>query len=485
MYATNITTSHSRSKKNRRALKLIAGTTAIAVLASACGSDNDASTTGEAQTGAADDSTSLVPDAPEDDSISEFSLADIAEGGWTDNFGAAVLSLDGSMLQYEYSGGALDSSTLDAATRTVSGVWVQETSPQECESEVAGSAHWGQFNWVFSPDGTSFEGTWAYCDDDLGGDWSGRSNTAASSGDSAVGSDAGILVDDRPTRFFELDWQIVGSQRRPDGPTDDGVDTDPTQDFVYVDIDVTSPLEDASISIPVEWLSLVDAEGQSVRPVSASDRESGSRISTFIDARPNRTVRLTAVFAVDASDSFDGGWVELDQDGYLSAALAGPAQTDEAARLPVSFGTTTYSGPYSRDAATIEILEAAWSRELGLEDDGFFIESPYNFSRRPPVESAWLLVHFELTCERTGGDTGGCNVGGGQVVVDGQAVDGSAINGRTSYDATDDYWAAYPVPIDAKSVVVEIASRGGLEDGGKTSFVVTDLAPLQLLATST
>ena len=57
---------HTTKKNTRRALKLLAGATAIAVFASACGSDDDSNPSGEAQTGAADETTEQADESAVD-----------------------------------------------------------------------------------------------------------------------------------------------------------------------------------------------------------------------------------------------------------------------------------------------------------------------------------------------------------------------------------------------------------------------------------
>lgn len=300
-------------------------------------------------------------------------------------------------------------------------------------------------------------------------------------------SGAGILVADEPVRFAELDYQVVDTRRsavrdNPAGNTNSAEtleDPDPSEDWVFVDLDVSNPTQTGDLGASSDHLSLVTPDGTSLRPSETFDRNSG-RYRDFY-AEPNRTREFTAVFAVDADVSFDGGWLELDQQGYLPAALGGPLTASEQDRNAATLETTSYAGPFSRSEAEIGIVEAYWSRELGPTDDGRLIGSPSNSSRRPPVDHAWLIVHFDLTCiQGDSANTGGCNVASGAVNVDGRRSPGSFLNGLVGYGMSEDFWAAYPVPFEADSVVLQIGEPG---TGASADFVVTDLGALRSTAT--
>lgn len=305
----------------------------------------------------------------------------------------------------------------------------------------------------------------------------------------AANDGQGLFVADEPTRFFEYDWQVVDVRRSPvlseevesrewEIVEPGAPDPDPSDDYVFVDIDVTNPLDSGGFGIPRDWLTLVDASGVGVKPFRAFGRES-RRDEARLGAENNRMGGFTVSFRIDAESSLEGGWVEIEQPGYEPAAFGGPSAMTEAARLPATFESTTYDGPFSRDEASVEIVEAYWSRELGLEDDGTLIDSPDNSSRRPPVGHVWLLVHFDVTCRLTGINTGGCNVYGGAVDVDGRLINGSTVNGTGPYAATSSHWAAYAVPTDAESVNLEI---GEPAKAINTDFAVADLDPLRSLA---
>ncbi len=153
-------------------------------------------------------------------------------------------------------------------------------------------------------------------------------------GDVAVadGSDGGggILRGDGPTRFQELDYEVVAIERRPDGPDDQGEDSDPTEDWVYADVDITSTVNGVSFQIPYEFIALANGEGGSFLPSSAVHRGSGDPALASIGVEPNRTVELTLAYAVDAGDPLDGGYVVLQQPPVGGHGRAGGGGRDAA-----------------------------------------------------------------------------------------------------------------------------------------------------------
>lgn len=294
-----------------------------------------------------------------------------------------------------------------------------------------------------------------------------------------TGEGSGLLITDEPVRFSQLDWRVLGAEIRPDGPGDDGEDIDPTEDFVYVDLEVSSPAPTIGLKVPVGWVGVVDAQGTLYRAASTDDR-----YESRIDVEPQETVERTAVIPVASGTSLEGGWVELDQEGRLPAALGGPRVVDEAARLPVTFDTTTYEGPLSRDAARVDILEAFWSRELGFDSTGAPLEPPTHGTMRPAEGHVFLLVHYEITGKQVSANTGGVNHGAGLVIVDGEGELGAdTSDGLVDYDETEDAWAVYEVSVNAQSVTVAICDCTPFDDGGQTNFNVTDFGPLEQLAT--
>lgn len=325
----------------------------------------------------------------------------------------------------------------------------------------------------------------AACADDGEDDVADTASTGNANAESAddptnevSGEGSGLLITDESVQFSLLDWRVLGAEVRSDGPGDDGEDADSSEDFVYVDLEVSSPAPTIGLEVPVEWVAVVDAQGTLHRAVSTDS--SDSRIAV----EPQETVEVTAVIPVAADTSFDGGWIELDQEGRLSAALGGPRLVDEAARLPAAFDTTTYEGPLSRDAASVEVLDAFWSRELGLDSTGVPLEAPAPGTFRPAEGHVFLLVHYEITGDLVNADTGGVNYGAGLVVVDGEGASGAGTSdGLVDYDETEDAWAVYEVPVDAQTVTVEICDCTPFDDGGRTSFNITDFGPLDQLAT--
>lgn len=298
----------------------------------------------------------------------------------------------------------------------------------------------------------------------------------AASDNPSSGGDTGLILSDTPTRFSELDWTVATAQRRPDGPRDDGEDTDPTEDFIYADLEVTNPLDGLTFTIPFEWLTVVHPDGRAFRAESAINAGTGNNSLGLDEVEPNRTLRLTVAIAIDAADDFDGGWFALDEDRSPAAAMAGPEAIDETIRIPSSVDNPSYVGPWTLAQsetlarAEVEVLEVAWARELGVDEQGQLI-TRYDFNtRRPPLGSALLLARYDVTCT----ENLGCNVFAPQVTVDGNTADGSMIIESISQGETGSYWAGFPVAGDAQSVSFTL--------GGETNFAVTDLSGLKELA---
>ena len=293
----------------------------------------------------------------------------------------------------------------------------------------------------------------------------------AASDNPSSGGDTGLILSDTPTRFSELDWTVATAQRRPDGPRDDGEDTDPTEDFIYADLEVTNPLDGLTFTIPFEWLTVVHPDGRAFRAESAINAGTGNNSLGLDEVEPNRTLRLTVAIAIDAADDFDGGWFALDEDRSPAAAMAGPEAIDETIRIPSSIDNPSYVGPWQAVAsAEVEVLEVVWARELGVDELGALIVRHDFNSRRGPVDGALLLARYEVTCREF---VGGCNIFNPQVTVDGSVADGSMLNELLSRDESGTFWAGMPVPGGAELVSFTI--------GGETNFVVTDLSGLREL----
>jgi len=308
--------------------------------------------------------------------------------------------------------------------------------------------------------------------------------------------DVGLLFSAEPVRFFELDWHITDVRRQPDDPQDNGEDLDPGEDFIHVDLEATNPLPSTGLGIPRQWVSLVDADGNDVADAEGNEQmvarydsfepPDPQRMTSSFGAPPGGTQQVTAVFSVPADYVFDGGWVKIEQPGYVPAALGGPTTVDEAARLPVGIADPVFDGPMALDEARIEIIDAWVSREIGTDNDGEMLNpSPYsNPSRRPEVGHAHLIVHFEVTCRSTGINVGGCDLAAGHVVADGDPLPGS-LSGPTlaGYEGTTPMWAAYPIPLDTTSAVVQISGAPSMNPDATTAFEITDLSALQSLST--
>ena len=57
---------------------------------------------------------------------------------------------------------------------TLIGYWIEDSSVEECESSKDSSKYWGRMEFVFDESGSSFKGSWGYCDDEeFYGLWSG------------------------------------------------------------------------------------------------------------------------------------------------------------------------------------------------------------------------------------------------------------------------------------------------------------------------
>ncbi len=61
------------------------------------------------------------------------------------------------------------------AGRQVTGYWVEADSNRRCDTPRDGSYHWGKVKLQVSPDGSTMEGDWTYCDsDEASGTWTWR-----------------------------------------------------------------------------------------------------------------------------------------------------------------------------------------------------------------------------------------------------------------------------------------------------------------------
>lgn len=72
--------------------------------------------------------------------------------------------------RYEYAGGRIEG-TLSGNTLT--GYWMQESSPLSCGTKQGGTQHWGRITFTFSADRTSFTGKWSDCGDAPTKQWNG------------------------------------------------------------------------------------------------------------------------------------------------------------------------------------------------------------------------------------------------------------------------------------------------------------------------
>lgn len=478
-------TSTNSNKRLRNITGLILAASAIA----ACGGSGDSSlpeSGGDAQTRSGDDasvatsteSTETTPsdtaetaDTRADDGGSQAATDLVVDGRWDDGFDGVELVQAGDEITGTWADDGALEGELDGSTLT--GVYFD--SEITCDESRDGSDNWGTFEWVFADDGLSFDGEYQSCGVESPIEWNGTrvDGTDASDSDTsdAAGVETGLDIVDGPTRFYEIDWTIVETWRWPDGPFDDGEDVDPSEDFIYVSVDAVLPVDSVSLGIPWQWFSLVRPDGAEFQPIAAYERSNFDGVGTRIDFEPNRVREFTVTFPVDARDDFTGGYVELDQPGFEPAALGGPDAVDETRTIPVTFESTRYEGPFSRDEGVVEIDEAYWARELGTFDDGTLIDEPWlSGSRRPEFDSVFLVVGFSVTCIQVSINTGGCNVQVDDFDIDGELKAGGNLNGSVGYDNTKQFWTVVSVPVDAEAVSVRL--------GGDSSFEVSDLAPL-------
>lgn len=67
--------------------------------------------------------------------------------------GTGEYTSDSGKLQFSLSG------------TTMTGIWIEPSSAQECESDRGGSNYWGKFEFIFDEEFTSFLGSWGYCEE--------------------------------------------------------------------------------------------------------------------------------------------------------------------------------------------------------------------------------------------------------------------------------------------------------------------------------
>ncbi|MBK6708319.1 MAG: hypothetical protein IPG54_12860 [Sphingomonadales bacterium] len=88
--------------------------------------------------------------------------------------------------RYEYYGGRIEATF---SGDTLTGYWLQETSPLTCGTARSGTQHWGRFTFVFNADRSAFTGKWGDCDDAPSQPWEGSLiRKAAAGGDVGSGS---------------------------------------------------------------------------------------------------------------------------------------------------------------------------------------------------------------------------------------------------------------------------------------------------------
>lgn len=300
----------------------------------------------------------------------------------------------------------------------------------------------------------------------------GGSGAAPPSGSTTPG--AVLLATAGPHRYADLDFEVVDVERRPDGPNDAGEDVDPSEDFVYLDVDVTSPVPGSERGVPYALVQIATSGGSAISPISAVDRDTGDPLLRSTTVVSGRTQTWTIAYAVDASDDLAGAWPQVAETGYEPTALGGPNVMDEAARRPVTVLDPVYDGPFALDEARIEVVDAWVSRELGTDDEGLPLD-PYD-GRRPKVGFVHLVVKFDVSCRQIGITVGGCGVSAGQVVVDGRPYGGEVHQvGSGPYDSTATNWATYPLPVGAKRAVIQINGGRTMQPEVVTDFVVDDL----------
>jgi hypothetical protein len=90
-------------------------------------------------------------------------------GEWSTSYGQMIFHPDGTGVYYSDNGRLLY--TLDQNILT--GYWVENSSAARCEFERDGSFYWGRIHFEFSDDFTSFEGLWAYCENEPDQGWDG------------------------------------------------------------------------------------------------------------------------------------------------------------------------------------------------------------------------------------------------------------------------------------------------------------------------
>lgn len=89
---------------------------------------------------------------------------------WDTSEGRLTAQINGTNISGRYStdngriSGQFNGNVMD-------GYWGEDSSGKRCSSERMGTYYWGRLHWVF--DGSRFTGQWSYCDDALGGSWTG------------------------------------------------------------------------------------------------------------------------------------------------------------------------------------------------------------------------------------------------------------------------------------------------------------------------
>jgi len=101
-------------------------------------------------------------DLPSSDLATVFNIAYGMNGSWRSG-GATVRFNTTATARYEDDNGRVIISQF--ADNTLSGVWVEDHSQQQCATEVDGSYYWGNITLTPNQDFSMFMGVWGYCDD--------------------------------------------------------------------------------------------------------------------------------------------------------------------------------------------------------------------------------------------------------------------------------------------------------------------------------
>jgi len=117
-------------------------------------------------------------------------------GEWQTTYGALSLMQSGNgpgvTGSYEKGNSQIEGRMADGV---LEGFWYEPSSAQKCDRPVNGTDYWGKLRFEFSPDFTSFEGLWSYCDKAVSRNWDGdQGNLLGFGADSASGGNGPLAL---------------------------------------------------------------------------------------------------------------------------------------------------------------------------------------------------------------------------------------------------------------------------------------------------